>query len=343
MPRFFARFCLAATAAAVCFGLGASAQAVTLKWITFKPQNAGDAQSISTQWFVDQFKERTGGKSTIQMFWGGSVAKSKEVPDALSGGAGDIGDIITPYFPDKFPLNNAIGYFIPQPHSTIDIAEMLEYWHRQYPPFDQELAKYNLKVIGYRPLEKYGIICNKPIHSIADFKGKRIRTYGFAYPALVHALGATPVSMTSSDGYEALQRGILDCSPIGPSLAHGWKYDEVAKYYVDLPIGASFGHLIAMNLNSYKKLDNETRAILDGLGREYAMRYTVTLDVITQKILKDWKKNGVSVVHLPANSLDEVLKDPGVQAVRQKWVEKAEAAGLTAEETKDIVEQIEQP
>jgi TRAP-type transport system periplasmic protein len=342
MPRFLARFCMAASAVALALGaFGAHAEAKTLKWITFKPEAAGDAQSISTKWFVEEFKKRTGGKDDIQMFWGGSVAKAKEVPDALSGGAGDIGDIITPYFPDKFPLNNAIGYFIPQPHSTIEIAELLQYWHRKYPQFDQELAKYNLKVIGFRPLEKYGVICNKPIKSIADFKGKRIRTYGFAYPALVHALGGTPVSMTSSDGYEALQRGILDCSPIGPSLAHGWKYDEVAKYYVDVPIGASFGHMIAMNLKSYNALDPQTKAIIDGLGREYAMRYTVTLDVLTDEILAGWKKKGVSVVHLPANSLDAAAKDPGVQAVRKKWAEKAIASGLTAAQAQDIVEQVE--
>ncbi len=342
MPRFIGRFCVAATAVAMAFTFGgAPAQAKTLKWITFKPEGANDAQSISTKWFVKEFAKRTGGKDKIQMFWGGSVAKSKEIPDALSGGAGDIGDIITPYFPDKFPLNNAVGYFIPQPHSTIEIAELMQLWHRQYPQFDKELAKYNLKVIGFRPLEKYGIICNKPIKSIADFKGKRIRTYGFAYPALVHALGGTPVSMTSSDGYTALQRGILDCSPIGPSLAHGWKYDEVAKYYVDVPIGASFGHMITMNLKSYNALDPQTKAILDGLGREYAMRYTVTLDELTQKILADWKKNGVTVTHLPANSLDAAAKTPEVQAVRQKWMQKAKAAGLTDDQVHTIVDEIE--
>jgi len=340
MSRFLVRFCLTAAAFAFAFG-GMQAHAVTLNWITFKPQAAGDAQAISTQWFVDEFKKRTGGKSDIKVFWGGSVAKAKEVPDALSGGAGDIGDIITPYFPDKFPLNNAVGYFIPQPHSTIEIAELLQYWHRQFPQFDQELSKYNLKVIGFRPLEKYGLICTKPLKSIADLKGKRIRTYGFAYPALVHALGGTPVSMTSSDGYQALQRGILDCSPIGPSLAHGWKYDEVAKYYIDVPIGASFGHMIVMNLKSYNALDPQTKAIIDGLGREYAMRYTVTLDVLTEKILAGWKKKGVTVTKLPASSLDAALKDPGIQAVRQKWVAKAKATGLTAEQTQDIVDQIE--
>jgi len=343
MQRFISRFCIAATTAMafVFSGQAAPVHAKTLKWITFKPEASNDAQSISTKWFVEEFKKRTGGKDTIQMFWGGSVAKSKEIPDALSGGVGDIGDIITPYFQDKFPLNNAIGYFIPQPHSTIEIAELLELWHRQYPQFGKELEKYNLKVIGYRPLEKYGLICNKPVKSIADLKGKRIRTYGFSYPALVKALGGTPVSMTSADGYEALQRGILDCSPIGPSLAHGWKYDEVAKYYVDVPIGASFGHLVTMNLKSYNALDPQTKAIIDGLGREYAMRYTVTLDVLTQEILAGWRKKGVTVTKLSADSLDAAGKSEGVQAVRQKWVAKAKASGLTDAQTQEIVELIE--
>lgn len=337
MPRMSTRFTLAATTiAALTFAAFASqAQATTLKWITFKPQNAGDAQSISTQWFVDEFKKRTGGKSEIQMFWGGSVAKDREIPDFLSGGAADMGDIITPYFPDKFPLNNTVGYFIPQPHSTIEIAGMMEYWHRAYPQFDEEMKKYNLKTIGFRPLEAYGMICTKPIKSIEDFKGKRIRSYGFAYPAFIQAMGGTPVSMSSSDGYEALQRGILDCSPIGPSLAHGWKYDEVAKYYIDIPIGASFGHMITMNRKSYDGLDEQTRAIIDGLGREYAIRYAVDLEVLTAKIYADWKKKGVTVTHLPKEQFAKVIDFPAVKAVRQKWVDKAKAVGVP---TEDIVE-----
>jgi TRAP-type C4-dicarboxylate transport system substrate-binding protein len=176
------------------------------------------------------------------------------------------------------------------------------------------------------------MICTKPIKSIDDFKGKRIRTYGFAYPAFVQALGGTPVSMSSSDGYEALQRGILDCSPIGPSLAHGWKYDEVAKYYIEIPIGASFGHMITMNRKSYDALDAATRAILEGLGREYAMRYTTDLDILTKKIYAGWKTKGVNVSRLPKEQFAKVIDFPAVKAVREKWIAKAKAAGVPAEE-----------
>jgi TRAP-type C4-dicarboxylate transport system substrate-binding protein len=309
------------------------AQADTYKWITFKPQSAGDAQVRSTEWFVDEFAKRTGGKHKIQMFWGGSVAKTGEVPDALGSGLGDFGDIVTPYFPDKFLLNNAVGFFIPQPNSVIEIANLMEQWHRDYPPYEQELARYNLKALGYRPLESYGFLCTKPVRSLDDFKGLRIRTYGFAYPALVEALGAAPVSINTAETYEALERAIIDCTPIGPALARGWKYDEIAKYYIEFPIGTSFGHLIAMNLDTYNDMDSETRTVVDQLGHEYATVYNEMLQQDIDHVLTLWKEElGVEVIPFPQDGIDLIVNSEKVQAVRQEWAERARQFDVPTEE-----------
>jgi TRAP-type C4-dicarboxylate transport system substrate-binding protein len=308
------------------------AAADTYKWITFKPQGAGDAQAISTQWFVDEFKKRTSGKHEIEVFWGGSVAKTREIPEALAAGVGDFGDIVTPYFPDKFPLNNAVGFFIPQPKSTIEISGLMDKWHAAYPQFAEELANHNVKAIGYRPLESYGLLCTSPVRSAADLKGKRIRTYGFAYPALVEALGATPVSVATSEAYEALERNILDCTPIGPALAHGWKYDEVAKYYIEIPLGASFGHLIAMNLDTYNSLDDETRAVVDQLGRDYAKAYADELAKTISQVRAGWPEKGVEVIDFPKEELTAVIGDERIQSVRQEWIRRADSAGVPSAE-----------
>jgi TRAP-type transport system periplasmic protein len=315
-----------------------AAEATTYKWITFKPQGAGDAQAISTQWFVDEFAKRTKGKHNIQVFWGGSVAKTGEIPDALAAGVGDFGDIITPYFPDKFPLNNAVGFFIPQPNPPLKIAELMEEWHKKYPQFEQELAKANLKAVGYRPLEEYGLLCTKPVHSADDLKGLRVRTYGFAYPALIEALGATPVSINTAEAYEALERRIIDCTPIGPALARGWKYDEVAKYYNEVPFGASFGHLIAMNLDSYNGMDDQTRKIVDQLGKDYAKEYTRLLDKDRDRVLDLWKgKLAVTIVPFPRGDLAKVIDDKKIQAVRKEWVDRAKARGVPAEAVVEVL------
>lgn len=329
----------AGLALAATVGLAAAAGADTYKWITFKPQGAGDAQAITTQWLVDQFAERTGGEHEIEVFWGGSVAKTREIPDALAAGVGDFGDIITPYFPDLMPLNNAVGFFIPQPMNTLEVGQFMEKMHAEYPEFAQELADNNLYAFGFRPLEGYGMLCTKPVKSVEDMAGLRIRSYGFAYPKLIEALGATPVSIATSEAYEALQRNIIDCTPIGPALARGWKYDEVAKYYIEIPLGASFGHLLAMNLDSYNSMDDETKAIVDQLGKDYLVEYARVLDEDDARVRELWKGDiGVEVIPFPEDELLSVIDDEGIQAVRQEWIEKAKAAGLPAE---DIVENMQ--
>lgn len=328
------RFLIGALAVAA-VGFAATAHADTLKWITFKPQAAGDPQAITTQWFADEFKKRTGGKHDIKIFWGGSVAKITEVPNALEAGLGDIGDVVTPYFPDKLLVGNVVGFFIPQPHSEIELARQMIAWNSQHKPFQEEMKRYNMKVVSWRPLEKYGLICTKPIRSAAEFNGKRIRSYGFALPQLIKALGATPVSMATPEAYEGLQRGILDCSPTGITLARGWRYEEVAKYYIDIKLGAGWGHLIAMNHKSYDKLDPQTRAILEGLGREYVIEYVNVLEDLTKKILADWKKTGVEVIPIPDEVMAKASQSEGVQSVRKEWIAKATATGLPGQEIAD--------
>lgn len=323
----------AGLALAASLSLAGTAQADTYKWLTFKPQGAGDAQAVTTQWLVDEFAKRTDGKHKIEVFWGGSVAKTREIPEALAAGVGDFGDIITPYFPDLMPMNNAVGFFIPQPMNTLEVGQFMENMHATYPEFKQELAENNLYAFGFRPLEAYGMLCTKPVKSAADMEGLRIRSYGFAYPKLIEALGATPVSIATSEAYEALQRSIIDCTPIGPALARGWKYDEVAKYYIEIPLGASFGHLLTMNLDSYEGMDGETKAVVDQLGKDYLIEYARVLDEDAARVRELWTGDlGVEVIEFPTDELMGAIQDDGVQSVRQEWIDKATDAGLPADE-----------
>lgn len=322
----------AGLAAAVAFGMAADADAKTLRYVTFKPQASNDAHSISLQWFVDEFKKRTDGEHEMEVFWGGSVAGQREVPDALETGVGDIGDIVVPYFQDQLLLNSVVTFFQPQPNSEVELGQKLVQWYDKYPQFDEEMKRYNMRIVGWRPLEDYGLICTKPVRSPEDLKGLRVRSYGHALPRVFEAFGATPVSMGTADAYEALERGILDCSPTGITLARGWRFEEVAKYYVRFPLGANWGHFIAMNRESYDALDEKTRAILDGLGREYVIQYVNTLYDLTDEILEEWKETGVEVLPFPEEAVAEAVRSEGVQEARQEWIRRASEAGVPAAE-----------
>lgn len=307
-----------------------AAHAETLNWITYKPKGAGDPQAVTTQWFADEIEKRSGGKHKVRIHWGGSVANINEIPNAIENGAGDMGDVVTPYFPEQLLINNAISYFIPQPHNSLALGKLMEEWHAKHAQFAAELAKYKQKLIALRPLEEYGMICTKPVKTVADFKGLRVRSFGFALPAVIKALGGVPVSMGTPETYEGLSRGIIDCSPVGPTLAAGWKYDEVAKFYVELPLGATWGHLVTVNLDKFNKLPKDLQDVLVQVGQEYLVQYTTEMDKQEQAIRKRWTDSKkVEIVPFPkADFVSVVSKDPAIKAVQDEWVKKASGTGL---------------
>lgn len=319
----------AAIGATVLCTTGVSAE-TTINWITYKPQGAGDPQAVTTQWFADELARRTDGEYTIRIHWGGSLSGINEILNGLTDGVGQIGDIVTPYFPDQLPINNAISFFWPQPNSSIELGLLMNYWNQVHPQFAEELARYNVKMVGLRPLEAYGMMCTSPVRTLADFEGLRIRSFGFALPVLIEEMGAIPVSMSTPDAYEAMQRGILDCTPVGETLARGWRYDEVAPYYIEIPLGASWGHLIGMNLEYFNSLPEEIQFEIESIGREYLLRYSTEMIQATQEIRRNWVESGqVEIIPFPADEFNAMVNaSTRISDIRASWVETVTPSGL---------------
>jgi TRAP-type transport system periplasmic protein len=310
------------------------AKAETLSYATWQPEASQDLHAISLHWFQEQLKERSNGEHDLRIFSGGTLAGISEIGDAVENGLADMGDLVVPYFPDQLPVNNAIGFFWPQPHSPKQLATMMKDLHETTPQFKEELDRFKMKLIGLRPLGYYGILCREPVRSVADFEGKRIRAYGIALPAAVQAVGGVPVSMSTVETYEALERGVLDCTPIEPVIAHGQKYDEVAKYFIDVPMGASWGQFIVINTDKWATLPEDLQALLTEIGDDYVDYFTSEQDRLTAEVMKTWEETeGFEVIKLdPEEFLAKTENADVVKAARQQWIDSAKALGVPAED-----------
>lgn len=326
----FQRVLVTSAAALSLLAISVGVKAEELRWLTWKTESSGDAQTANIKWFTEQISKRTNGNYSAQVMWGGSAAPQKEIPNAISSGVGQIGEIVLPYYMSKFVLNNGVGFFTPQPLGPVELGELMLRWHKDYPQFDKEMEKYNIKILGYRPLENYGLLCKKPVRTLADLKGLKIRSYGAAYPALLKAVGAIPTAISTTDMREALERGIIDCTPTGISYIRGFKLDEVAKYYTEVPFGSNYGHVVVMNLKYYKSLDAKTKATLDKIGQENAENFVSQISPIVAKLKAEWKasKDGVEIIPFPQDAFVAAAQDPAIVALRKKWIDQANNAGL---------------
>ncbi len=330
-------------AAALSVCLSGAALADRLKYGDYMPQGANE-YSRTAEWMGNEINKRAAGKHTVQMLFGGTVVKVGEVPTAVENGVVDMGPLVTPYFPDQFPINNAIPFFWPQPKSQAELGKLMLKWHGEHKEFGAELAKYKLKLVSVRPLPSYGIICTKPVRKLEDFKGLRIRSYGIALPAMLEAIGAVPVSMADVDGYEALSNGVLDCSPGDPPLTVGWKWADVAKYYIDVPMGASWGHILVMNIDKYNALPADLKKIIDDMKEDYLAEFLRVYAKSIDDTRAAWKANGkVEVIAFPQEEfLKATLGNAKVQSVRESWVGRAMKAGMPEATARTVVKELTQ-
>jgi TRAP-type C4-dicarboxylate transport system substrate-binding protein len=104
---------------------------------------------------------------------------------------------------------------------------------------------------------------NKPIKSIADLKGLKLRTPSQMSAKSIEALGAVPVPMPITKLYNALARGTVDGVLVSPAVLHSFKIKEVTRFFASgIPFGSS-PMFIVMNKKSWNKLSPAHKDIIN--------------------------------------------------------------------------------
>ena len=134
--------------------------------------------------------------------------------------------------------------------------------------FDQRLqTRFNTKVLTLWPFGPQVFYCNKPVASIDDVKGMKVRTFTPSMAALIQHLGGTPVTLQFSEVYPALQRGTADCGVTSPTSGNTGKWPEVTTHFLPLSVSGSVqGHF--MNLDTWKKFSPDLQKKLTAEARK---------------------------------------------------------------------------
>lgn len=104
------------------------------------------------------------------------------------------------------------------------------------------------------------VLTKKPIESIEDFKGLKIRAPG-AYGKFLRNLGASPVSLAWGEIYTSLATGVIDGSIGSNMIDHrDGNHVEVAKYMYSLPLASAQVLPILVNRKAWNKLSDELKA-----------------------------------------------------------------------------------
>ena len=218
----------AGTAAA---GIGSAEAADRFNWklVTTWPPNFPIFQD-GVKRFAGEVKRMSRGQLNIQVFAGGELIPPLQTFDAVSQGTVEMGHGAAYYWAGKIPAGQfftavPFGMNAQGMNAWLYSGGGLDLWREIYAPHN--LVPFPMGNTGVQ----MGGWFRKPINSLADLKGLKMRIPGLGGKVIARA-GVNPVLLAGGEIYTALERGTIDATEwVGPFHDLRLGLYRAAKYY----------------------------------------------------------------------------------------------------------------
>ncbi len=220
-------------------------------------------------WLSEEIEKRTNGAIKVKIFPAQALGKFTEQWETVTSGRADIVFALPTLTPGLAPILS-MGEL---PFAFNDHMEADLMINKLYKTGNLDEVFYtDVKVIGLHPCTPEKIFSRKPIRSIGDLKGLRIRTAGGICSKTLKAVGASPVRIPTPETYMALKQGMADGAIMEPANANKRKLLEPCKNVLEVPF---FTVTLAtlMNKDVWDALPKDTQATLDELFEEFGWRW----------------------------------------------------------------------
>jgi TRAP-type C4-dicarboxylate transport system substrate-binding protein len=225
---------------------------------------AGNFSTQGVVKFAELIKERTESRVVIEVHPGGALGfKGPDMLQVLKDGLVPIGEMLLGYVAGTEPIMD----FSTMPFLVADYGEAHLAGVVSKPYIEKVFRKWNQKLLYWQFWPGAGIYTKKPIASINDLKGLRIRTFNNVSTQWVKAAGGKPVSMPWGDVYMAMSTGAIDALLTSSASGADGKFWEVMSHFTSL--GFTFGYsAVTVNLGSWNKLSDKDKLIIQEAARE---------------------------------------------------------------------------
>jgi TRAP-type C4-dicarboxylate transport system substrate-binding protein len=167
--------------------------------------------------------------------------------------------------------------------------------------------KFNSKAIFSFTCLALDVCSTKPVKTEADWKGLLTQSVSPQSAKFIEAMGGAPVAMPFPEGYQALQKGIVNATMQSSSMMIMFKLTEVGKYVTrGYLIPASL--IIAVNMDAFKKMPPNMQNILVEVGKQQQKETNDYFIKIAQENTKTLTKMGEEVYALPKGERDRWAK-----------------------------------
>ncbi len=240
----------------------------TLKIATIAPEGSSWMKDMRAG--AKEVEERTGGRVKFKFYGGGIQGNDRQVrrkmrTGQLNGGALSSGGL------NGFQ-KDADVFSLPMMFNTIEEARFVR--NHLEPELRRRLEDAGYVNFGFATVGFGYMMSNKPMSSLADFKGQKVWTPEgdlVGYAAL-SALGVAPVTMPITDVMTGLQTELLDSVTVPPVGAVVFQWHTKLSYITEMPVAYVYGAML-VDKRAFSKISPQdqavVRAVMEGIYRKF--------------------------------------------------------------------------
>ncbi len=289
-------------------------------WPSASPSYKGSLLVIA-----EKLKQRTNGRLILEPFPAGSLVPSKEIHHAVKRGMVPMGGTSTAYTRALVPLSG-IGAGLP---FSFKAAGEAFYFYKRVgyeQAMKETFGKHGLLFFTDKiyPTE---LAVKKPIQSMAEFKGLKLRSSG-TLQIFFTSIGAAASYITGAEVYSSLASGVVDGAHWGAAQgANKMGFYDMCKYHLKPSFVVAGTDIWVINKKAFGKLPPDLQQILtQTLDEHMWLRSNQYIYQEATTLARVQKEKGVKVVTLPPAELQKMT-----QAAVALWDKEAQKDPLYAE------------
>lgn len=302
-----------------------AAQEVTLKLHQFLPMQSPVPKNVLNVW-ADKVENDSGGRIKIERYGSMELGGTPpELVDQVIDGAVDIIWTLPGYTPGRFPRTEV--FELPFMMTNTEAATRA-FWEL----FEKDMKDAEFKDMHVIAAWVHGpgaIHSSKPVRTIADMKGLKVRGASRAINMLLEELGAVGVGMPVPAVPEALSKGVIDAATLPWEVVSSLKVPELVHNHTDFTGKALYTatFILAMNKDKYDGLPEELKKVIDdNSGMEVSVFAGTTQASVGPPTREATVAAGNSVIRL-----DEAESEAWhaiAQPVYERWAADMDAKGF---------------
>jgi TRAP-type C4-dicarboxylate transport system substrate-binding protein len=292
--------------------------------------NPGHMAADAELWFTQEVEKRSNGRIKIAFYPGASLGfGGARIMTVVKDGLLEFAEMWGAHTAGELRINEVIELpgLIPYDLGLRKqiVRSLTPYWERAH-------GERNIMPLAVAQVEPRNIYSRKPVKTLADVKGMKVRAQGVVETDFTRAIGASPVTLSWEEVYPALQQGTIDAYWVTHSATFNAKLHEVAKHCYEVGLGGAAWYLLG-NKRTIDGLPPDLKKIVVDTAKEAGERVWARVDGDIKSYKDRLQKGGMTFTQASDTDMKAMLD--AAQGVWGDWTQKG---GPVAKEMVDKIQ-----